>query len=178
MFSPEVVDMEFLIERNPATEWRRFRTARLEALGDAPDSFGRTLADEEEKPDSMWIDRSQDVNVAQFVALRKEDGKCIGIVVGSPISKQDGIAGLFSMWVAPEARGMKVGHALVEKVKDWAIEERIFTKILLDVNDLNVAAIKLYKNCGFIPTGKIGSMPPPREYISEHELCYTIVPEL
>ena len=72
------------------------------------------------------------------------------------------------MWVAPEVRRAGVGARLVDLVIAWARENAI-SRILLDVADLNDAAVALYAAKGFKPTGKAGSFPPPRDHIREHE---------
>lgn len=37
-------------------EWNTYRDLRLRALADSPDAFGRTLAEEKDRPDSEWLD--------------------------------------------------------------------------------------------------------------------------
>ena len=78
-------------------------------------------------------------------------------------------AGLFSMWVAPEARGRRVGVSLFNAVKTWARGEG-YQRILLDVTGGHISAQRLYSLCGFTRTGKAGTRPPSRQYITEHEL--------
>ena len=73
------------------------------------------------------------------------------------------------MWVAPEARKRGVGVALVQAVIEWAQSEGYY-RIILDVGDTNTPAIRLYQSCGFIRTGRTGTLPPPRQYIGEHEM--------
>ena len=54
-------------------------------------------------------------------------------------------AWLLSMWVAPEARRARVGSALVDLVVTWARSNGI-ARLVLDVADLNVAAVALYES--------------------------------
>ena len=75
---------------------------------------------------------------------------------------------LISMWVTPDMRGCHVGDLLVSAVIDWARASG-FKQLLLDVADTNVAAIRLYERMGFVPSGGVGSLPPPREHIKEHQ---------
>jgi ribosomal protein S18 acetylase RimI-like enzyme len=42
-------------------------------------------------------------------------------------------------------------------------------RLLLDVGDHNAHAIALYARHGFEPTGRTGTLPPPREHVLEHE---------
>ena len=38
-------------------EWSTYRDLRLRALADSPDAFGRTLAEEEDRLDTEWLNR-------------------------------------------------------------------------------------------------------------------------
>jgi GNAT superfamily N-acetyltransferase len=144
-------------------EWQRARAFRLRALSETPDAFSSTLDHELSMPDERWRDRLAASDSATFMAA--SGGLDIGIAVGAPY---DDAAGLYAMWVAPEARGKGVGDALVSAVIRWAKEEG-FERVLLDVGDLNEHAINLYKRNGFEPTGRTGTLPPPRTHVSEHQ---------
>lgn len=154
----------FSIDRLAADEWQRCRAVRLRALEDTPDAFGSTLEEELRLTDAEWQDRLTRSDVATFVA-RSLGPTDIGLAVGAPY---DDVAGLYSMWVAPTARGNGVGGALISAVNEWAIETG-HQKILLDVGDHNAAAIALYESKGFVRTGITGTHPPPREDITEHQ---------
>ena len=157
----------FSIEQCTANECQRFRTIRLRALRDSPDAFGSTLAEDEARPVSEWQERLANPDVAQFLATGA-DGSDIGIVVGAPWVGLESTAGLFAMWVAPEARGTGVAAALVDQVIAWA-RAAGFAKLLLDVADNNAPAIALYASRGFMPNGDTDTLPPPREHITEHQ---------
>jgi ribosomal protein S18 acetylase RimI-like enzyme len=160
---------ELTIERLAPDGWPRLRALRLRALADSPDAFGTTLAQDEARPIGDWRMRLEIAENATFLA--NENGTDIGLVVGTPWEweKSAQAAGLFAMWVAPEARGAGVGGALVDAVISWARAEG-FARVLLDVADSNGPAIRLYESKGFLPTGNTGSLPPPRDHIPEHEL--------
>ena len=152
-----------ILERMKPQQWQRARAVRLQALGDAPDAFGSTLTDELKMPDEQWQSRLAARDAATFIAAL--DDHDIGIAVGAPY---DDAAGLFAMWVAPEARGKGIGDALIATVVNWA-NENGFQRILLDVGDWNQSAINLYKRNGFEPTGHTGTLPPPRTHVTEHQ---------
>ena len=156
--------MQFTVEKANPDEWERVREIRIRALTDSPDAFGSTLEREERFEEIDWRNRLNQEGVATFIATLGK-GQDIGLVTGAPY---DEVAGLFSMWVSPEARGTGVGKQLVEVVVDWAASEG-FPRILLDVADHNVAAIALYKSIGFQRTGIVGTLPSPREQITEHQ---------
>lgn len=54
--------------------------------------------------------------------------------------------------INPEFRGQGVGHALMGRAVEWAKEKR-FPGVMLETQDDNVAACKLYEACGFILGG-------------------------
>ena len=147
-------------------DWERLRALRLRALREAPDAFGRTLAEEEPQPPEYWQARLADPAVAHFVVSR--EGADVGLVSGAPWRGRPGVMGLFSMWVAPEARGAGVGGRLVEAVVGWARASG-YGRVVLEVADENAAAVRLYERHGFAPTGARGTLPPPREHVLEHE---------
>jgi len=144
----------------------RLRAIRLRALRDAPDAFGRTLAEEQPQPPEYWEGRVAAARVAHYVVT--QDGADVGLVSGAPWRDRPGVMGLFAMWVAPEARGSGAGSQLVEAVIAWARAGR-FERVALDVADENAAAIRLYERHGFVANGTAGTLPPPREHICEHE---------
>jgi ribosomal protein S18 acetylase RimI-like enzyme len=153
------------VHRLGEEEWQRGKAIRLRALEDSPDAFGRLLGEELLFDDGLWQERLSRPNVATFVAVMGEGGDDAGLVTGAPY---DEAVGLFSMWVAPEARGRGVGGALIDTLVDWA-RSNGNSELLLDVGDDNEPAIALYRRKGFERTGVIGTLPSPREYIAEHQ---------
>ena len=81
-----------------------------------------------------------------------------------------GEAGLYGMWVAPEARRSGLSGRLIGAVIAWA-RGAGFPRLLLEVGDANAPAIAAYRALGFVPTGRRGAMPAPRDHIAEHELA-------
>ncbi|MET1414420.1 GNAT family N-acetyltransferase [Roseibium sp. HPY-6] len=153
--------IELLVE----DQWQRYQAVRLRALRDTPNAFASTYADEEAFLEKNW--RRRLTSGAQtFIAVLGD--KDVGSVTGAARRDRDGVAGLFGMWVAPEARGRGAGSLLVQRVIDWASAAG-FEQVFLDVADSNHAAIKLYEKAGFRPTGTVGALPSPRENVTEHE---------
>ena len=89
------------------------------------------------------------------------------MAVGAPHRDHPGEAGLFAMWVAPDARHAGIGRALVEHVVDWA-RSRDFPVLRLLVTETNDAAMRLYERCGFIGRGR--AAPPPRRIRHHHDV--------
>jgi len=156
--------MLFHLDRLNVEEASRLRAIRLRALRDSPEAFGSTLEDALARSTEDWS--QQILSLPTFVAV--DDGLDVGMVRGAPDETRVDTAWLLSMWVAPEARRMGVGGRLVGAVIDWArsIGAR---RLLLDVGDGQAPAIALYERKGFSPNGEVGSLPPPREHIREHQ---------
>ena len=124
-------------------EWERHKAIRLRALADSPSAFGSVLEDAVLLTDDDWKQRLARADSATFVATSGSAGD-VGLIFGAPYGDH---AGLFSMWVAPEARKQGVGGKLVDAVIAWAREAN-YSQLVLDVGDANTAAITLY--AGFL----------------------------
>ncbi len=145
-------------------DWVRLRDVRIAALRDAPDAFGSTLVEALQKDTAQW--QAELASLQTFVAVA--DSHDVGMVRAVGAHEDEAAAYLISMWVTPDMRGCRVGDLLVAAVIDWARESG-FKRLLLDVADSNVAAIRLYERMGFVPSGVIGSLPPPRAHVKEHQ---------
>ena len=153
-----------LYEQLGTHEVSRLRAVRLRALQDAPDAFSATFAEATARTEGDW--EKQLAKLLTFVAV--EDGRDLAMVRCIRDQHSVDTAWLLSMWVAPEARRAKVGSALVDLVVAWARSNGI-ARLVLDVADLSTAAVALYESKGFRRNGNVGSMPPPRQHIHEHQ---------
>lgn len=108
-----------------------------------------------------------------FVAV--VDGVDVGLAACAEHRDSDGSAHVISMWVAPQARRVGAGRLLLDACVAWA-RERALTPVRLEVVDANAAAVTLYERYGFLPTGVVGTFPPPREHLSEHERALHLRP--
>jgi RimJ/RimL family protein N-acetyltransferase len=153
------------IDQLTSADVERSRSIRLRALQDDPDSFGSTFEAEAAFTQEDWRRRLGRSDAVTFVA--SEDGD-IGTVVGVASPEHPGEAWLVAMWVAPEARGHRVGEALGQAVLDWARSEG-YEAVRLTVADHNASAQRLYERMGFVPTGTVDTHPPPRTHITLHE---------
>jgi N-acetylglutamate synthase len=61
-----------------------------------------------------------------------------------------GFAGVFGMATVPEARGQGLGRAVLAALAGWAAEHGA-TRLYLQVDDDNLAALRLYRRAGFEP---------------------------
>ncbi len=154
------------IERMQPKDWERVRSVRARALLDTPDAFGTTLEEHRAQSRELWQERLASSNAATFLATMGADD--VGLITGAEFRPRNGACGLFGMWVAPEARGGGLALRLVDAVISWARSAN-YPRLILEVGDGNFAAIRLYERCGFVPTGRTGTLPPPRTHIREHE---------
>ena len=146
-----------------SNDWYRYRRLRLMSLANTPDAFGSTLQQALELDESGW--RQQLQTLATFVAV--VDGVDAGTVRGVVDGTDPDAAWLVSMWVHPHMRGRSLGLSLVQAVAAWARHSGC-ARLLLDVADENDSAIALYTKAGFVASGETGTLPAPREHITEH----------
>ncbi len=156
--------MNVTIKALSSDDWELYRCTRLHALKDSPDAFGSTLETESSFTEKDWKKRLRRNDCLTLIA-KADDGIGCGLIVGAPYETY---AGIFSMWVDPRLRGTGLGSRLVRAVIDWAVERKN-EQMILDVGDENLPAIQLYAKNGFEPTGIVGSLPPPRHHIKEHQ---------
>lgn len=154
------------IQQLSPDEGERLRAIRLTALQDAPQAFDSTFQQMVTLSPESWLKQLR--ILPTFVAV--VDGVDSGMVRGAPNSDDDGSAYLISLWVAPQARGLGVGEALIDAVIVWARAEG-YSQLLLDAGIENRPAVALYTRKGFKPTGKMGHLPPPRDHVKEQEMA-------
>ncbi|WP_028920923.1 GNAT family N-acetyltransferase [Pseudonocardia acaciae] len=136
-------------------EWRVWRKLRLEALAESPAAFGSKLADWTGPGDTEARWRSRLAGLSLKLVLRA-DGAPAGIVGG--YIRDDGVAEMVSLWVAPFARGLGVGDAAVRTVLVWADPR----DVMLSVKVGNEPAIALYRRHGFVDAGPSPTEPDER----------------
>lgn len=135
-----------------ASDWRLLRDLRLRALADAPDAFGETFAHARTLEDRDWIARASfDPTVYRLIAER--DGAPVGMTVAVLDRVDHGLAHLYAMWVAPDARRAGAGSALVRAALAWARQRAALT-VELRVSDTRPDARALYTACGFKLAGQ------------------------
>ena len=137
-----------------AADWPLYRAVRLRALQDAPDAFGSSHAAEADRADAHWADRvaaahgsGQDRLV---LALRAQSVG--GLVWCKRSAAEPGRADLLQMWVAPAARGLGIGGAMLDDVLAWASRAGA-SRVCRGVTTTNAAAMQLYQRRGFRAAG-------------------------
>lgn len=145
-----------------AGEWRLVRDVRLRSLADSPEAFGASLSDESEMPDAAWIERTEGSALGGDAAAFIAEGGAgwVGFVMARLDYDDPARAGMFGLWVDPASRATGIGRALTESVIAWTAAKGARSLTLWVVAG-NVAAVELYRRCGFSATGD--SMPMPRK---------------
>jgi len=149
------------VRRIRPTEWEGLRDLRLRALVESPTAFGGVFEQEEQSPDEHWRERAgkfaTDPAEILFV-VAGQDGVLRGMTRGVLSSGPSDAAHLFGMYVGPAFRGQGYGRRLVEEVCEWARRAGEH-RIILDVTETNLPAIRLYEACGFARTGRTQPLP-------------------
>ncbi|MBV7420360.1 GNAT family N-acetyltransferase [Comamonas sp. CMM03] len=136
-------------------EWPKYRDIRLQALQDAPDAFGSTWAAEATQADEHWSARmaaaaASDTDRALFAV----HGETVcGLVWCKLSAAEPGVADIYQMWVAPTARGLGAGRALLSQALAWA-KSRGTQRVRLGVTVADSPAMQLYRSHGFAPVGE------------------------
>jgi len=137
-------------------DWALYKSLRLRSLQDSPDSFGSSYESEADYSDDEWISRldRQDRAKNALPLVAELDGVPSGLAWGLIHDPDSKAAHVYQMWVTPEARGMGMGHALLNHIIAWA-EDALLDQLILSVTTTNPAAIALYLSFGFIPQGEL-----------------------
>ncbi|GEM_PF-2555471 len=141
-----------------------WRGLRLRSLREDPQAFATTYAEA--------LARDSDEHWARAIAA---PGACILATpagADAPLGKARIVPGeapgapasIFSVWVAPEARGTGLGRALVEQCIGWAEDHLPEARLRLVVVETGTAARRLYARCGF---GIVGGAAGPGEIVME-----------
>jgi ribosomal protein S18 acetylase RimI-like enzyme len=131
-------------------DWVLWRVLRRRALAEAPYAFGSTLAEWSGDGDTegRWRDRLSSVPL-NLVASTGDSA----VGMASATSPDNKEIEVISMWVAPEARRIGVGTALIAAIVSWALDQDV-VRVVLDVREGNSSAIDLYRRCRFADVGQ------------------------
>lgn len=132
-----------------------FRTLRARALREDPASFGRT-AEEEAGVERLPMEASLEApEPATFLLGAERDGALVGLcgTWQGQTAKTRHTAEIVSVYVAPEARGMGVGAALVAEALARLARAGIAVA-KLTVAEESLSARRLYERLGFATYGR------------------------
>jgi ribosomal protein S18 acetylase RimI-like enzyme len=124
-------------------DWELKRQLRLEALRESPGAFLSTYAQALERTDEQWRSWPAGAVFAAFLGAEP-----VGLACGGQSDDQPGVTVLFSMWVAPSARGHRIAGRLIDAVTARAREQGS-QRVRLDVFKTNDSAYRAYVGHGF-----------------------------
>jgi ribosomal protein S18 acetylase RimI-like enzyme len=131
------------------------RELRLRALKTDPTSFGSTYEREAAFAHEVWEERvargARGDDAATFIAFR--EGEPVGLVSGFRDDDEAHVFDVVGMWVAPEARGERIGRRLLDEIESW-IASCGGTEARLSVTNVSAAARGLYASGGYAPDGR------------------------
>jgi RimJ/RimL family protein N-acetyltransferase len=138
-------------------DWRSYAELRVAMLTDAPEAFWTTLAEVRERTEEQWR-RSSNASTLQ---ARDRDGTPLGTVTvltaetvpDKGMRPAPGDALVLAVYVVPAARGRGVVDALLEAALAMARDELGSRRMVLQVNEHNHAAIRVYERHGYRLTG-------------------------
>jgi GNAT superfamily N-acetyltransferase len=143
------------IRRTQAGDERLLREVRLRALGTDPRSFGSTHDEVASRDDAYWrgwaISHSSGDDHCTFLALL--EGRPVGLIRIEREPAPPGVFGIYSMWVAPEARRRGLALSLLAEAEAW-IEGVGGSEAQLNVVDQATPAVRLYERAGYHPDGR------------------------
>jgi putative acetyltransferase len=89
--------------------------------------------------------------------VARVDGKALGC--GAVVDSGEGWAEVKRMFVAPAARGLKLGRRLLDEIEAIAIR-RGARALRLEMGGLQPEALGLYRSAGFVEIGPFGAYRP------------------
>lgn len=128
----------------------QYRSLRLEALQNSPDSFASSYEEEKEQTAEKYKIRfAAPTNTFTFGAF--DDNQLVGVVtlIREQLMKLNHRASIVAMYTKPAKRGCGVGKALLNKAIKKAYTLEGIEQIYLTVVSTNVPAKKMYASCGF-----------------------------
>jgi GNAT superfamily N-acetyltransferase len=93
---------------------------------------------------AAWLTPANMVRAWVAAGEGEAGGRILGHVM---VRETDGVTSLNRLFVAPEARGLGTGKALLDKVKQWAKEHG--KRLVLEVNAEQAGAVRLYERNGW-----------------------------
>jgi RimJ/RimL family protein N-acetyltransferase len=135
-----------------------YQALRLRGLRESPASFGSTYESEADTPLEQIAERLARGAGRENVMFGAFDGDGGALVGLAGLGRQTGHktrhrAGVWGMYVAPEARGRGVGRALMDALIAHARTLEGVERLTLGVEAGNEAARALYQSLGFVTYG-------------------------
>jgi ribosomal protein S18 acetylase RimI-like enzyme len=137
------------IRRLTGDDWAEYRAFRIAAATESPHAFGDTPEGMAARPDQSWrslLDTHREPHGVALVAI--DEVRWIGSMRARV---EDGVAWVYSVYVAPDARRSGVASELLTGIVAWSAQHA--PAAMLHVGESNDRARRLYERFGFAPTG-------------------------
>jgi ribosomal protein S18 acetylase RimI-like enzyme len=133
------------IRRVREEEWAQLRELRLRALSADPGAFGSSAAEESAYSEKRWREMARG---QVFVAI--DDSRWVGM---AGCFQEDDVMWVWGIWLVPSRRGKGVGRRLLDEAMKCALDQGS-PHVRLSVTENNTAAETLYRDYGFVETGR------------------------
>ncbi len=144
------------LRRLDASDAVAFRALRLDGLRDMPTAFGSSFEEEQgrsvEQVQAHLTGSGERVFFGCFRARNLIGVVSVGREQGA---KECHVGFVRGMIVAPEARGIGVGRALLDAALRQAFAWPGVEQLVLSVTASNAAAVQLYRSAGFVEVGRM-----------------------
>jgi len=171
-------EVAFRVRRIGRHEGLRLKALRLQALAEAPEAFGESIAEAEARDEAEYMARARAASdgdrrawflaeVVDGARSTGDDPAAVGLAMGRRRPPDECM--VFSVWVEEAARGSGVGRRLVEAVADWARTWGA-RRLVLWVFRSNRGAIDFYLRLGFIVElgGSDAELGAPHDAVAMH----------
>jgi len=142
------------IRRLASHEWRRYRSLRLRALADSPESFATTLDEATARGDDSWRQQVAEgaESTSQLALVAEVHSRLVGLAWFRLDDQNRYVVHAYQMWVAPEFRRLGIARELLNGGIRWALSVDA-RHIVLEATCGENAAMRLYEAAGFKPVG-------------------------
>jgi ribosomal protein S18 acetylase RimI-like enzyme len=142
------------LRRVRAADWRALRRCRLRALSLDGASFGTSLDEAAARPEGHWRDlaRAHADGPDRTILLVLGAGVAMGMIRVERETPRD-LFGIYSLWVAPEARRRGLAARLLAEAERWAVSVGARRAELFVAADA-APARAMYERFGYRPNGR------------------------
>jgi GNAT superfamily N-acetyltransferase len=163
-------EMSLTIIGAEPSDWEDYRAVRLRSLREEPTAYESQYETEVLYQPELW--RQRLTTGGTFLAFDGDHG-LVGTATG--LRTDDGNTLVVGMYVAPEVRGHRCADQLLDAIADQGIERKD-ERLVLEVNQSNLPAVRSYRSYGFVETGRQRVMDRDPT-ITEVELAYALADE-
>lgn len=142
----------------------------MRSLKEEPHAFGKPYEKAINEPDETYQQHVLNAfnGNTSWMFFAQQDDKLIGIIIGAILRDDPNAAGIFGVYVVPEARGKGISKRLMKKMLDELKSHTSIHRIKLTVNKNQTPAVNLYTSFGFAIVGEEKAMLGDGKYYDEY----------